>query len=72
VHAEFTEVQVQCDAAYRRLVEKVRICKKKPYWTAENRKKLFSDESHFFVPDKYSRLIKIRMREQLILPIAMS
>ena len=27
VHAEFTEVQVQCDAAHRRLVEKLRRCK---------------------------------------------
>jgi len=60
---------------WRRLPEagrKGKNMQKKPYWTAENRKKLFSDESHFFVPDKYSRLIRIRMREQLILPIAMS
>jgi len=28
VHAEFTEVQVQCDAARWRLVEKLRMCKK--------------------------------------------
>jgi len=27
VHAEFTEVQVHCDAAHRRLVEKLRMCK---------------------------------------------
>jgi len=28
VHAAFTVVQVQCDAAHRRLVEKLRMCKK--------------------------------------------
>jgi len=28
VHAEFTEVEVQCDAAHWRLVEKLRMCKK--------------------------------------------
>jgi len=26
VHAEFTDVQVQCDAAHRNLVEKLRMC----------------------------------------------
>jgi len=26
---------------------------------------MFSDESHFFVPEKHSRFIRIRNREQL-------
>jgi len=40
VHAEFAEVEVQCDAAHWRLVEKLRMCKKYPkYRTVVNRKK---------------------------------
>jgi len=30
VHAAFAEVQVQCDAAHRRLVEKLRMFKNSP------------------------------------------
>jgi len=64
-HAAFTEVQVQCDAAHRRLVEKLRMQKialildcRKP------EKVLFSDESHFFFQGN-SRFYRIRNREQL-------
>jgi len=66
VHAEFSEVQVQCDATHRRLVEKLRMCKKLPkYWTVENRKKSCFRMKVIFVPGTHSRFIRIRNHEQL-------
>jgi len=66
VHAGFTEVQVQCDAAHRRLVEKLRMCKKLPkYWTVENRKECNFHMKVICVPGKHSRFMRIRNREQL-------
>ena len=58
VHAEFTEVQVQCDAAQRRLVKKLRMCKKQPkYWTVENWKEYCFQMKVIFVSGKHSRFI---------------
>ena len=59
MHAEFTDVQVQCDAAYRRLVEKLRMRKNKCLTLEDQKKMLFSDESHFFVKGKNSRFTRI-------------
>jgi len=50
VRAEFTEVEVQCDAAHWRLVEKLRMCKNSLNIGLKKKKTekvLFSDESHF-------------------------
>jgi len=51
VHSAFAEVQIQCDAAHRRLVEKLRMSKKLPkYCTVENRKKCCFQMRVIFVP----------------------
>ena len=65
MHAEFTEAKVHCDAAHCRLVERLRMRKNK-FWSVEDQKKmLFSDESHFFVKGKNSIFTRIWKGEHL-------